>query len=233
MAAVGGSNFDRIFKITLSGDSGVGKSNIISRFTNNRFMSDHSSTVGVEFSSRVVTSHGSKVKAQMWDTAGQERFRAITNVYYRGAMGALLVYDVTSQASFAAVPRWLRELRDHAKRDIVLMLVGNKIDCDEDAAAAEEGADAVLGGGGGHARQVPRAEAEALAAEYGLLFAEVSAKTGAGVEDAMRVLIDSVYETVVARESGDGADAAAQQSTVDIAAGAGAEDAEKNKKCCK
>jgi len=70
---------------------------------------------------------GKRIKAQIWDTAGQERYRAITTAYYRGALGAMLVYDVTKAASFENVPRWLRELKDHANRDIVLMMVGNKV----------------------------------------------------------------------------------------------------------
>ncbi len=69
---------------------------------------------------------GKRIKAQIWDTAGQERYRAITNAYYRGAMGALLVYDCTKLTSFESLPRWLRELREHEDRPMVLMMVGNK-----------------------------------------------------------------------------------------------------------
>lgn len=83
---------------------------------------------GVEFATRILPMEdGKKIKAQIWDTAGQERYRAITNAYYRGALGAVLVYDVTKQVTFENIPRWLRELRDYANRDIVLILVGNKV----------------------------------------------------------------------------------------------------------
>lgn len=106
----------------------MGKSNILSRFTRNMFTEENTSTIGVEFATRVVSmDDGKKVKAQIWDTAGQERYRAITSAYYRGAMGALMVFDVCKQGTFENVPRWLRELRDHAVADVKLTLVGNKV----------------------------------------------------------------------------------------------------------
>eukprot|EP00823_Brevimastigomonas_motovehiculus_P004513 TRINITY_DN298_c0_g2_i1.p1 TRINITY_DN298_c0_g2~~TRINITY_DN298_c0_g2_i1.p1 ORF type:complete len:343 (-),score=100.90 TRINITY_DN298_c0_g2_i1:201-1229(-) len=121
--------FDLLFKIVLVGDSGVGKSNILSRFTHNTFNQDEKSTIGVEFASRLLVMPDSKkVKCQIWDTAGQERYRSITNAYYRGALGAVLVFDCTKRSSFENIPRWIRELKDHADRDIVLFLVGNKCD---------------------------------------------------------------------------------------------------------
>lgn len=110
----------------------AGKSNLLSRFTRDDFNTDEKSTIGVEFATRIVTmKDGKRIKAQIWDTAGQERYRAITTAYYRGALGALLVYDVTKSSTFDNVPRWLRELKDHATRDIVLQVVGNKIDLTE------------------------------------------------------------------------------------------------------
>ncbi|CAI0437662.1 unnamed protein product [Linum tenue] len=124
--------YDYLFKIVLIGDSGVGKSNLLSRFTRNEFCLESKSTIGVEFATRTlqVTTlvEGRVVKAQIWDTAGQERYRAITSAYYRGALGALLVYDVTKPITFENVSRWLKELRDHADANIVIMLIGNKTD---------------------------------------------------------------------------------------------------------
>uniref|UniRef100_A0A3Q3EK11 RAB11B, member RAS oncogene family, b n=1 Tax=Labrus bergylta TaxID=56723 RepID=A0A3Q3EK11_9LABR len=103
--------YDFLFKVVLIGDSGVGKSNLLSRFTRNEFNLESKSTIGVEFATRSIQVDGKTIKAQIWDTAGQERYRAITSAYYRGAVGALLVYDI-----------------DHADNNIVIMLVGNKSD---------------------------------------------------------------------------------------------------------
>ncbi|CAN1282577.1 Ras-related protein Rab11C [Linum perenne] len=98
-------DYDYLFKIVLIGDSGVGKSNILSRFTRNEFCLESKSTIGVEFATRTLQVEGKTVKAQIWDTAGQERYRAITSAYYRGAVGALLVYDITKRQTFDNVQR--------------------------------------------------------------------------------------------------------------------------------
>jgi Ras-related protein Rab-11A len=104
-------HFQFIFKIVLLGDSGVGKSNLVFRFTKNEFNKDSKSTIGVEFATKTVQIDDNKlVKAQIWDTAGQERYRSIASSYYRGAVGALLVYDVTDRNSFNHVPMWLKEV---------------------------------------------------------------------------------------------------------------------------
>ena len=114
--------------MVLIGDSGVGKSNLLSRFTRNEFNLDSKSTIGVEFATRSIQVDSKTIKAQIWDTAGQERYRAITSAYYRGAVGALLVYDISKHQTYDNVTRWLKELRDHADSNIVIMLVGNKSD---------------------------------------------------------------------------------------------------------
>jgi Ras-related protein Rab-11A len=116
------------FPVVLIGDSGVGKSNLLSRFTRNEFNLDSKSTIGVEFATRSIQVDAKTIKAQIWDTAGQERYRAITSAYYRGAVGALLVYDISKHQTYDNVTRWLKELRDHADSNIVIMLVGNKSD---------------------------------------------------------------------------------------------------------
>uniref|UniRef100_A0A8D2IX69 Ras-related protein Rab-25 n=1 Tax=Varanus komodoensis TaxID=61221 RepID=A0A8D2IX69_VARKO len=112
----------------LIGDSGVGKSNLLSRFTRNEFNLESKSTIGVEFATRSIQVDSKTVKAQIWDTAGQERYRAITSAYYRGAVGALLVYDIAKYLTYENAERWLKELQDHADTSIVIMLVGNKSD---------------------------------------------------------------------------------------------------------
>merc|ERR1712070_639541 len=101
-------DFDYLFKVVLIGDSAVGKSQLLSRFTRNEFMLQSKSTIGVEFATRSIQVDGKTIKAQIWDTAGQERYRAITSAYYRGAVGALLVYDVTKQPTYDNTERWLK-----------------------------------------------------------------------------------------------------------------------------
>ncbi|KAL7612152.1 ras-related protein Rab2BV [Lactuca sativa] len=169
--------YDYLFKIVLIGDSGVGKSNILSRFTRNEFCLESKSTIGVEFATRTLQVEGKTVKAQIWDTAGQERYRAITSAYYRGAVGALLVYDITKKQSFDNVLRWLRELREHADSNIVLMLAGNKSDLN-------------------HLRAVSETDAQQLAEKEELAFLETSALDANNVEKAFQTILLDIYHIV-------------------------------------
>ncbi|XP_069734970.1 ras-related protein Rab-25 isoform X2 [Phaenicophaeus curvirostris] len=121
-------DYNFVFKVVLIGESGVGKTNLLSRFTRNEFNHDSRTTIGVEFSTRTITVGNAVVKAQIWDTAGLERYRAITSAYYRGAVGALVVFDITKHQTYDVVDRWLKELYDHAEANITVMLVGNKTD---------------------------------------------------------------------------------------------------------
>ncbi|NXA43861.1 RAB25 protein, partial [Eudromia elegans] len=115
--------------VVLVGESGVGKTNLLARFTRNEFHHESRTTIGVEFSTRtVLLGAAAAVKAQIWDTAGLERYRAITSAYYRGAVGALVVFDITKHQTYDAVERWLQELYEHAEPTVVVMLVGNKTD---------------------------------------------------------------------------------------------------------
>jgi len=152
-------------------------SNLLSRFTRNEFHEDSKSTIGVEFATRTLEVDGKKVKAQIWDTAGQERYRAITSAYYRGAVGALLVYDITKHATFVNVGRWLKELRDHADSNIVIMLVGNKSDLK-------------------HLRAVPTEEASEFSQSNGLSFMETSAQNAENVEVAFQDILTEIYRIV-------------------------------------
>jgi len=180
MSTTGSVPADHLFKIVLVGDSGVGKSNLLLRFTRDTFSAEEKSTIGVEFATRVLPMpDGKRVKAQIWDTAGQERYRAITNAYYRGAVGAILIYDVTRKDSFLSIPRWLRELRDHANEDIVLLLVGNKSDmCKSDS----------------NLRDVTPTEADELAKQQKLTRIETSAKSGENVDEAFNLVIRKIYQ---------------------------------------
>ncbi|CBI31604.3 unnamed protein product, partial [Vitis vinifera] len=169
--------YDYLFKIVLIGDSGVGKSNILSRFTRNEFCLESKSTIGVEFATRTLQVEGKTVKAQIWDTAGQERYRAITSAYYRGAVGALLVYDITKRQTFENVQRWLRELRDHADSNIVIMMAGNKSDLN-------------------HLRAVSGDDAQILAEKEGLSFLETSALEALNVEKAFQTILLDIYHII-------------------------------------
>ncbi|CAO1625297.1 unnamed protein product [Parajaminaea phylloscopi] len=171
------AQYDYLFKVVLIGDSGTGKSNLLSRFTRNEFSLESKSTIGVEFATRSIAVDGKTVKAQIWDTAGQERYRAITSAYYRGAVGALLVYDIAKHPSYVNVSRWLKELRDHADSNIVIMLVGNKSDLR-------------------HLRAVPTEEAKSFAAENNLSFIETSALDASNVEQAFQNILTEIYRIV-------------------------------------
>ncbi|KAJ2451563.1 Rab GTPase ypt31, partial [Coemansia sp. RSA 2337] len=172
--AASNDEYDFLFKIVLIGDSGVGKSNLLSRFTRNEFNLESKSTIGVEFATRSIQVDSKTIKAQIWDTAGQERYRAITSAYYRGAVGALLVYDIAKHPTYENVTRWLKELRDHADSNIIIMLVGNKSDLR-------------------HLRAVPTDEAKQFASENGLFFIETSALDSSNVEQSFQQILTEIY----------------------------------------
>jgi small GTP-binding protein len=169
-------NFDFLFKIVVTGDSGVGKTNIITRFTTNEFSTESKATIGVEFGhSEISLADGTQIKVQIWDTAGQERFRAITRGYYRGAVGALMVFDITKAASFRNVDKWLHELKEYADADIVIMLVGNKSDLKNQ-------------------REVTTEEAKKFAQKNDLLYIETSALDGNNIKEAFQQTVSAIHE---------------------------------------
>ncbi|GAB4844630.1 Ras- protein raba3 [Ancistrocladus abbreviatus] len=165
---------DYVYKVVVTGDSAVGKTQILSRFAKNEFSFDSKSTIGVEFQTRTVSIKSKVIKAQIWDTAGQERYRAVTSAYYRGALGAMLVYDITKRQTFDHVSRWVDELRAHADSSIVIMLIGNKADLAEQ-------------------RAVPTEDALEFAQDQGLFFFETSALNGQNVEAAFFKVIEEIY----------------------------------------
>ncbi|KAM9013350.1 ras-related protein Rab-26 [Guaruba guarouba] len=165
-----GEFYDLAFKVMLVGDSGVGKTCLLVRFKDGAFLAgSFISTVGIDFRNKVLTVDGVKVKLQIWDTAGQERFRSVTHAYYRDAHALLLLYDVTNKASFDNIQAWLTEIHEYAQQDVVLMLLGNKVDSTQD-------------------RVVKREDGEKLAKEYGVPFMETSAKSGLNVELAFTAI---------------------------------------------
>ncbi|KAK6474162.1 ras-related protein Rab-39B-like [Huso huso] len=180
------------FRIILLGDSTVGKSSLLKRFTDGVYSDVADPTVGVDFYARSLEIEpGVKIKLQLWDTAGQERFRSITTSYYRNSVGGLLVFDLTSRKAFEHVREWHREVAEHVKpHHMVFILIGHKSDL------ARE-------------RQVPREEAEKLAATLGVRYVETSAKNNSNVDRAFEMLTRDIYQLmkagdIVTRDGWDG-----------------------------
>ncbi|KAF5405293.1 Rab GTPase [Paragonimus heterotremus] len=159
----------------MSFSGGVGKSCLLLQFTDRRFQPVYDLTIGVEFGARMINLDKKQIKLQIWDTAGQESFRSITRSYYRGAAGALLVYDVTRRDTYDHLTTWLEDARQHASPNMVITLVGNKCDLES-------------------RREVQREEGETFAQEHGLLFVETSAKTGVNVEESFVCTARTIYE---------------------------------------
>ena len=121
-------NYDMIFKIVLIGDASVGKTNILSKYLYDEFDPNSKATVGVEFATKNFTIDNNIVKAQIWDTAGQERYRSITSAYYKGAKGALIVYDITRKNTFDNIDKWITDLKLNGDKNICIIILGNKYD---------------------------------------------------------------------------------------------------------
>ncbi|GJS44889.1 Ras-related protein RabB1c [Tanacetum coccineum] len=155
----------------------VGKSCLLLQFTDKRFQPVHDLTIGVEFGARMITIDNKPIKLQIWDTAGQESFRSITRSYYRGAAGALLVYDITRRETFNHLASWLEDARQHANANMTVMLIGNKCDL-------------------AHRRAVSTEEGEQFAKENGLIFMEASAKTAQNVEEAFISTAGTIYKKI-------------------------------------
>uniref|UniRef100_A0A0D6R610 Ras-related protein Rab11D n=1 Tax=Araucaria cunninghamii TaxID=56994 RepID=A0A0D6R610_ARACU len=209
---------DYVFKVVLIGDSAVGKSQILARFARNEFSLDSKATIGVEFQTRTIVIEHKSVKAQIWDTAGQERYRAVTSAYYRGAVGAMLVYDITKRQTFEHVPRWLEELRNHADNNIVIMLVGNKCDL-------------------GDLRAVPTEDAKEFAQKEGLFFLETSALESTNVETAFLTVLTEIFKVVskkaliASQDQGNGSTSSLSGTKI-IVPGPAQEIPAKKKNCC-
>ncbi|KAK8592794.1 hypothetical protein V6N13_063359 [Hibiscus sabdariffa] len=181
-------------------------------YTRNEFCLESKSTIGVEFATRTLQVEGKTVKAQIWDTAGQERYRAITSAYYRGAVGALLVYDITKTQTFDNVQRWLRELRDHADSNIVLMMAGNKSDLN-------------------HLRAVSEQDGQALAEKEGLSFLETSALDATNIEKAFQTVLTEIYH-IVSKKALAAQEAAANASIPGLGTTINVDDGNTKRGCC-
>eukprot|EP01089_Gocevia_fonbrunei_P022140 TRINITY_DN882_c0_g1_i4.p1 TRINITY_DN882_c0_g1~~TRINITY_DN882_c0_g1_i4.p1 ORF type:complete len:208 (-),score=46.28 TRINITY_DN882_c0_g1_i4:122-745(-) len=178
------ADYDHLFKILMVGDSGVGKSSLLLRFTDDTFSDNFISTIGVDFKIRTVNIDGKVVKMQIWDTAGQERFRTITSSYYRGAHGVILVYDVTDQVSFNNARQWLTEIERYACGQVVKLLVGNKSDLTTK-------------------RVVDQVTGKEFADQFNLPFLEASAKDGTHVTEAFMQLVKDIFNKTVDKSNPD------------------------------
>ena len=170
-------SYSYLFKYIIIGDTGVGKSCILLQFTDKKFQPVHDLTIGVEFGARMITIDNKLIKLQIWDTAGQESFRSITRSYYRGAAGALLVYDITRRDTFIHLSRWLDEAKQNSTNHMCIMLIGNKSDLT-------------------HKRQVSYDEGKLFADQHGLIFVECSAKTSDHVDECFIQTAQSIYNNI-------------------------------------
>ena len=203
-------SYEIMVKVVLIGDSGVGKTNIMSKYLKNQFREDSKATVGVEFGSKQFSVEGHQIKAQIWDTAGQERYKAITSAYYKGAKGAFIVYDITRKNTFETVNKWVSDITAAADKKITLILIGNKNDLEDQ-------------------RQVTKEVGEEKAKELGLAFMETSACSGENLDKAFQMMINEIYKKYQADVVGETQESTVQQGkdiTLDKTKG------KQKKKCC-
>jgi len=171
-------HYDFLIKLLLIGDSGVGKSCLLLRFCDDAWTPSFITTIGIDFKIRTIELDGKRIKLQIWDTAGQERFRTITTAYYRGAMGILLIYDVTDEKSFNNIRTWHANIEQHASDGVNKIIIGNKSDWQDK-------------------RQITPEEGRALADEFGIRFMETSAKVNEGVEEAFFTLARDIKTRLI------------------------------------
>ena len=169
--------YDHMFRYIIVGDMAVGKSCLLLQFTDHKFRHQHELTIGVEFGGKNIEVKNKTIKIQIWDTAGQEAFQAITRTYYKGAIGALLVYDITRKETFEHIRKWYDEVKLNGSKDICCILIGNKKDLEEQ-------------------RQVKYEEGKRLAEENNLLFLETSAKTAENVQEAFTISAERILDQI-------------------------------------
>ncbi|KND00786.1 small GTP-binding protein domain [Spizellomyces punctatus DAOM BR117] len=200
-------------KLVLLGEAAVGKSSLVLRFVNNEFQENKEPTIGAAFLTQKCKLDDKIIKYEIWDTAGQERFHSLAPMYYRNAQAAVVVYDITKPASLDKAKSWVKELQRQANPNIVIALVGNKLDLEATA------------------RGVPREEAQAYATEAGLLFSEASAKTGDNVMDvfteiAKKIPLDQLLASRGRAGGAASGSGAAAGGRVDLNAGPGGRNAQ-------
>ena len=168
-------NPDITLKFLTLGDSMVGKTSIVLRFVDNIFFDQTKSTIGVDFKTKIIKFGNKYIKIKVWDTAGQERFRTITRQYYKNAEGMILIFDVTEKKTFDQVGDWVTSIMENKQKDAKVILVGNKIDCEERVITKEQG--------------------EELAQKYQLPYYETSASTGQNVQKIFEALAEEILKS--------------------------------------
>ena len=165
-----------LYKLLLLGDTSVGKTCFLMRYTDNLFREVHMATIGLDYKLKSVQlDNGKVINIQIWDTAGQDRFRSITKNYFRGAHGIILIYDITQRNTFENVIKWIEQIREEASDKVPIILVGNKIDeVDKRAVNTEEG--------------------EKMAQDFGIPFFECSAKSGENIDATFKELVKKAVE---------------------------------------
>ena len=207
-------DYDKIFKIVIIGDSGVGKTNLISRYLKNDFKPETKATIGVEFNDKKYEYKNKKIKIQIWDTAGQERYRSLTSMYYKGAKGAILVYDITSKNSFENIDKWLIEMKKTADENIKIILIGNKCDLIEK-------------------REVKEDDGKIKAKDLNVPFMETSALNCINVEKAFNFLIEEIANLEInLDEEFDFEDFKDEKNVNNINLNDNEKKNQKNKNCC-
>ena len=169
------SGYDYLYKVVIVGDSATGKTGLMTGFAGGDFSTDYIPTIGVDFTTRIIGLDGTRIKLQLWDTAGDPRFRAITQAYYRGAHGVIIVYDATKEKTFDNVPCWLEEVKKNTSPKATIMLVGSKCDPTEE-------------------KVVDYRTAKDFADERGIMLMEVNAKEGTNVEMSFLTLVARIIE---------------------------------------
>ena len=158
------NKYNYLFKYIIIGDPSVGKSNLLMKFAHNKFTDEYQATIGVEFGAKNISFNNQIYRIQIWDTAGQENFRSITRAYYKNSVCAMVVYDITNRDSFEHIQNWIQDVKDQSPKTVLIVLVGNKIDLEENRAVSYD-------------------EGSKFATKNGLIFEETSAKTGQGIEE--------------------------------------------------
>ena len=203
--------YDHMFRYIIVGDMAVGKSCLLLQFTDHKFRHQHELTIGVEFGGKNIEVKNKTIKIQIWDTAGQEAFQAITRTYYKGAIGALLVYDITRKETFDHIRKWYDEVKLNGSKDICCILIGNKKDLEEQ-------------------RQVKYEEGKRLAEENNLLFLETSAKTAENVQECFTISAERILDQI--NKSGVDPTAPSKNVRISIDDDEEEEKEQPKKKCC-
>ena len=165
---------ETVYKVLLLGDTTVGKTCFLMKYTDKTFQDIHMATIGLDYRLKTMKlKNGKDIKLQIWDTAGQDRFRAITKNYYKGSHGIILIYDVTNLQTFENVKTWVNQIREETTTNVVIYIAANKIDMETE-------------------RKVTKQEGESLAQELGFPFMETSAKSGININETFEDLVERI-----------------------------------------